>query len=337
MRPRAAAAAVASIAMASTGQSDPSASECEYRALSEAAILVRRPTPGVLELRGDDAAEFLQGQVTNDIQALAPGEGAYAALLTPKGKMRADMRVLRTAGLLLVVCEPQLLPAIRQTIDTFRIGYRFETADTGDGLELLSLAGPRAHDLLMHALSAAAVPANHENANAPAGDGALTVTTLLGADVLAAPAEADRIVTVLTQAGAVPAAEAVLELARVERGIPRYGFELTEQTIPEEAGLNERAVSFTKGCYVGQETVARLHYKGKPNRRLRGLAAPIPLAGGTSVLAADGRELGVVGTAVISPSRGPLALALLRREAEPGDEVTIGGIAARVTSPGTND
>lgn len=320
--------------MASTKQTDQSVNENEYRALSETAILVRRPTPGVLELRGDDAAEFLQGQVTNDIQALAPGHGAYTALLTPKGKMRADMRVLCTADALLVVCDAALLPAIRHTIDTFRIGYRFETADTGGDLLLLSLAGPRAHELLGLTLGSAAVPGGDENDNRPACDGgALAVTTLLGLDLLAPPAEADRIAAALADAGAVPAPEIALELARVERGIPRYGRELTEETIPEEAGLNDRAVSFTKGCYVGQETVARLHYKGKPNRRLRGLATDAPVTDGATVLAADGRELGIVGTAVVSPSRGPLALAILRREAELGDEVTIDEVKARVTAP----
>lgn len=313
---------------------DQTVSDDEHRALGEQAILVHRPAPGVLQLRGDDAAEFLQGQVTNDIQALAPGTGAYAALLTPKGKMRADMRVLHTDGALLVVCDAPLLPAIRHTIDTFRIGYFFETVDTGGELRLLSIAGPRAHEIVGRALGAAAVPRDGENDSAPAGDGALAVTTLLGVDVLAPSGVAERIIGALQEAGAVPAGEAALELARVERGIPRFGNELGDDTIPEEAGLNERAVSFTKGCYVGQETVARLHYKGKPNRHLRGLVPDAPVAAGAGVIAADGRNLGVVGTAVVSPVDGPLALAILRREAEPGDLVTIDGVQARVTEPG---
>ena len=93
--------------------------------------------------------------------------------------------------------------------------------------------------------------------------------------------------------------------------------------MPQEAGINERAVSFTKGCYIGQETVARLHYKGKPNRHLRLLKTLEPVSAGDSV-SAGGKELGTVGTAVISPARGPLALAILRREAEPGSEVLVG-------------
>ena len=99
---------------------------------------------------------------------------------------------------------------------------------------------------------------------------------------------------------------------------------MTAETIPQEAGINERAVSFTKGCYIGQETVARLHYKGKPNRHLRGLRLSQPVEAGAVVMLGE-RELGKVGTAVLSPVHGPIALAILRREAEPGAEVQVDG------------
>jgi folate-binding protein YgfZ len=95
-------------------------------------------------------------------------------------------------------------------------------------------------------------------------------------------------------------------------------------TMPQEAGINDRAVSFSKGCYIGQETVARLHYKGKPNRHLRLLSSEHPLRAGAAVSAGE-REVGTIGTAVLSPARGPLALAILRREAEPGSEVAVAG------------
>ena len=98
---------------------------------------------------------------------------------------------------------------------------------------------------------------------------------------------------------------------------------MTTATIPQEAGINERAVSFTKGCYIGQETVARLHYRGKPNRHLRGLRLARPGANGDPVRLGE-RELGTVGTAVLSPAHGPIALAILRREAEPGATVEVG-------------
>jgi folate-binding protein YgfZ len=98
---------------------------------------------------------------------------------------------------------------------------------------------------------------------------------------------------------------------------------MTTETIPQEAGINERAVSFTKGCYIGQETVARLHYRGKPNRHLRGLRLDAPAVSGDPIALSD-KEVGRVGTAVLSPALGPIALAIVRREAEPGTRVNVG-------------
>jgi folate-binding protein YgfZ len=137
------------------------------------------------------------------------------------------------------------------------------------------------------------------------------------------------VVAALRSAGIEPVSEEAAEIVRVERGRPRFGAEMTTQTIPQEAGINERAVSFTKGCYIGQETVARLHYKGKPNRHLRGLRLAGPVRAGDPVVLGD-REVGAVGTSVLSPARGPIALAILRREAEPGAAVIVGETAGEV-------
>jgi folate-binding protein YgfZ len=105
---------------------------------------------------------------------------------------------------------------------------------------------------------------------------------------------------------------------------------MTTETIPQEAGINERAVSFTKGCYIGQETVARLHYKGKPNRHLRGLRLEAAVDAGAPIVL-DERELGRVGSAALSPALGPIALAIVRREAQPGTRVAVGdGVTAEV-------
>lgn len=313
-----------------------------YSALTTGVALIDPGATGILELIGDDAAEFLQGQVTNDIQALDAGQGAYAGLLSPKGQMRADMRVLNTGDALLVLTDAALLPVIRKTIDTFRIGYRFESIDRSDSLMLRSLVGPRSREMLTAALGellgeTAGEPislGNAEGDNAKFGDDLLAVTTILGVDLLGPPEAIVAAERALHDAGAVTAGLEALELARIERGVPRFGAEISELTIPQEADLNERAVSFTKGCYVGQETVARLHYKGKPNRHLRGLSLDALVQSGAAVTASDGRELGHVGGVVVSPSRGVIALAVLRREAEPGDSVDVGGVTARVTDPG---
>jgi len=149
------------------------------------------------------------------------------------------------------------------------------------------------------------------------------VSTDLGVDVICASADADAVRSAL---GVERVAEEVAECVRIESGRPRFGLDVGPETIPEEAGLNERAVSFTKGCYVGQETVARLHYKGKPNRHLRGLRLSAPVSHGDEVTAGE-RVVGQIGSAAVSPVHGPIALAVLRREVAPGDAVKVGASA----------
>ena len=135
----------------------------------------------------------------------------------------------------------------------------------------------------------------------------------------------------MTEAGAVPVSEGVGECLRVEHGRPRYGVDLDDSVIPQEAGLNERAVSFTKGCYVGQETVARLYYRGKPNRRLLGLKLDAPAQPGSELRLGE-KVVGRLGSSVVSPDLGPIGLALVRREAAPGDAVTVGETSAEVVA-----
>jgi folate-binding protein YgfZ len=199
------------------------------------------------------------------------------------------------------------------------------TLETG----LLSLIGPDARQVA----GAEALPgAEHANARAQiAGRDVVLVVTDAGVDVLGAADDAAAVREALVAAGATPVSEDAAEVLRVERGRPRWGFELDEGVIPQEAGLNERAVSFTKGCYVGQETVARLHYRGKPNRHLRGLRLAAPVGAGTP-LALGEKAVGTVGTAVVSPVHGPIALAIVRREAEPGAVVDAGGVQAVVVA-----
>jgi folate-binding protein YgfZ len=148
-------------------------------------------------------------------------------------------------------------------------------------------------------------------------------------DVFCAAEDGGAVREALVAAGAEAVPEAAAEVLRVEHGRPRYGIELDDAVIPQEAGLNERAVSFTKGCYVGQETVARLYYRGKPNRHLRGLKLSAPVEPGTPLVLGE-KEVGRVASAVVSPTFGPIALALVRREAAPGDVVRAGEATAEV-------
>ena len=174
----------------------------------------------------------------------------------------------------------------------------------------------------------------HEHAHVPTSIGDVQVRAIrtdVGIDLLCDAAELDALRTALEEAGAVPVADAAVECLRVERGRPRYGIDLDESVIPQEAGLNERAVSFTKGCYVGQETVARLYYRGKPNRQLRGLQLSAAVDSGEE-LVFDGRVVGRVASVAQSPRFGPIGLALVRREAPPGSTVAVGdSVTAEVT------
>jgi folate-binding protein YgfZ len=305
----------------------------EYAALTDAAGFVRREQPGLLALRGDDAAEFLNGQLTNDIEAIQPQEGRYAAHLTPKGKMLADMRVIRTSQALFIVSDRELLPVIRKMIDTFRVGFSFVLEDSSDGCALVSLIGPEVDELLADFSDDPPVLGSAENSNLTLSAGGapfIAIRTLTGIDLLGAAAAIDNAVESLKEKSVPEVSPVSAEIIRIERGIPAFGRELDENTIPGEAGLNDRAVNFEKGCYVGQETVARMHYKGKPNRILRGLKADQPLSAGAAITALDGRELGRLGTAVESPANGSLGLSVLRREASPGDKVDVGGVTATV-------
>lgn len=307
-----------------------------YAAAQDGAVFLRRPDPGVLRLTGDDAAEFLQGQVTNDIEALQPGQGAYAALLTPKGKMRADMHVLRTAAALLLVCDRELLPTVREMVERYRVGFMFKAEDLTGNVARISVAGPRSGDALLALDPTASPVGSAEGSNISLTVGGANAFAYRNAggqlEVLLSPAAIDTASAALDGV-AVQGTTELFALLSIETGVPVFGVDVTEDHIPGEAGLNDRAVNFEKGCYVGQETVARMHYKGKPNRSLRGLTAESPLTVGDAVVAADGRELGFVGTAAVSPAHGPVALAVLRREAETGATVTAGGVTAKVVDP----
>ena len=301
----------------------------DYRAITEACGLLDRSERGKLALTGADAAGFLQGQVSNDVESLAPGTGCYAAFLTPKGKMLGDVRILNADDELLLDTERSTLQALFNMIRRFSIGYQVELHKRTLECGLLSLIGPDADRLA----GADWLP-SEEHAHIPLSIGGIdarAIRTDLGLDLLCDAADTEALRAVLEESGAVAIGEAAAECLRVERGRPRYGIDIDDTVIPQEAGLNERAVSFTKGCYVGQETVARLFYRGKPNRQLRGLRLTGPAEPGEELLF-EGRPVGRLTSVAQSPRFGAIGLALVRREAPPGSTVTSGeGFAAQVT------
>jgi tRNA-modifying protein YgfZ len=282
----------------------------EYLLAKTDAVVVDRSNRGRLILTGGDVADFLQGQVSNDVEALEPGSGLYATLLTAKGKIRCDMRIVRGEDWFLLDSEPQALPVLEHMVRVYSIGRDVKSARDERGL--WSIIGPTARDTLDNP------PPATEHAHTEGALG-LYVATDNGVDVVGERPD-------LPEAG-----PDIAEIVRIESGRPRLGFELGDDVIPQEAGINERAISFTKGCYVGQETVARLFYKGKPNRHLRGLRLSEPVERGSLIHGGE-RDLGRVSSTCVSPTFGPIALALVRREAAPGDTVTVGdaGVSAQV-------
>ena len=312
----------------------------ELRTLREACGLLDRSERGKLALSGAGAVEFLNGQVTNELSGLQPGEGRYAAFLTHKGKMLGDLRILavgtpgaapsgdpdaeagaaKAPSELLLDTERVALQELFDMIRRFKVGYDVELHKRTLERGLLSLIGPDADRV------AGVELATQEHANAPTeldGIAALAIRTDVGIDLLCDAADSERMRKALLERGAQAVSEAAAECVRIELGRPRFGVEIDETTIPQEAGLNERAVSFTKGCYVGQETVARLHWKGKPNRHLRGLRLSAPTMAGEELRLGE-RVVGNVGSFALSPEHGPIALALVRREAEPGARIAVG-------------
>jgi folate-binding protein YgfZ len=316
----------------------------EYEALTQHCGLVDRSERGKLALTGSGAVEFLNGQVTNELADLRPGAGRYAAFLTNKGKMLGDLRILAVgAGVtdatgvagadssdppseLLLDTERVALQGLFDMIRRYKIGYEVELHKRTLECGLLSLIGP---DTRARLAPDTLPEAEHDHRSAEIGGAAVRlIATADGVDVLCEATDLETVRGALVDAGATPVSDTAAEIVRVERGRPRYGVDIDESTIPQEAGLNERAVSFTKGCYVGQETVARLYYRGKPNRHLRGLRffgppdpdLPVP---GEELRLGD-RPVGRLSSVVESPRLGAIALALVRREASPGDTLAVG-------------
>jgi folate-binding protein YgfZ len=269
--------------------------------------------------------------------------------------MQADMRVLRTSGgpsvpnsdettigsadgAIWLDTEPEALEPARRHLETYKIGRDVRIADLSAERAILSLIGPRSVDVA----GSAALPEHASEATRVGGVDCLAVGTATGLDLIVGEpgpgaagidliAQARRLREALLDAGAVAVGVEAAEILRVESGIPRFGAEMGPETMPAEAGIVERAVDFEKGCYIGQEPVARLHYKGRPNRRLRGLELSAPVEAGAPLRLGE-KDVGRVGSVCVSPRRGPIGLAIVRREAEPGAELAVGedGVTARV-------
>jgi folate-binding protein YgfZ len=300
---------------------------------------------GVLAVRGGDRVRWLNGMITNDVTKLAPGpaaSGCYALLLTRQGRIVADLHVLLREDELWLETARVAVPVVRERLMKLVIADDVELVDRSDELARFGVEGPQAPELVSAALDrpdAIAGLARDAGVDARIGDEPVVVAAFgfgggSALQVLAPRAARDAVAAALARAaateGAAAADAATLELLRIEAGVPRLGAELTEEVLPPEAHL-ENAISYTKGCYTGQEIVARLRSRGQVAHLLVGLTAE----GGAALevgaaIEAEGETIGEVRSAALSRRFGSIGLGFVKRAlAEPGTPVRIAGRPAR--------
>jgi folate-binding protein YgfZ len=288
----------------------------------------------VVRVTGPDRVSFLQGMVTQDVEGLPENSVADAALLTPKGAMVADARVVKRADDLLVLTEPGFGPVVLAALQRYLISEDAELSDATADFGQLSLVGPEAEALAARVLGLG--PPAGAALRAFDVDGArgwaLPQGLLLpGVDLLVPAAATGAALDRLLEGGATPVGFAALEVLRVERGTPRFGLDMDEKTIPLEANL-QRAIHYQKGCYIGQEVIARATFRGHMNRHLVGLRFAGALPAPRTELFVGDRRVGWVTSAVESPQLGAIGLGYAHRDVEqPGTRLTLPGGAGGAT------
>ncbi|HVS02867.1 MAG TPA: glycine cleavage T C-terminal barrel domain-containing protein [Thermoanaerobaculia bacterium] len=313
----------------------------EHAALEGGLALVPRPAAGLLEIAGEDRRRFLHGLVTCDVQGLQPGGAIYCLLTSHQGRILADAAVLARPDALWLELPPGRQEAIAAHLGKYVIADRVEIGGRGDRLPLTLVGAPAAAAAGVDSL--AGEPWSSVEGEAYGVPVVADRRPLAGLPALtlwvAAPSAGElarRLLDAGRDGGLRPVGWEALEAARVERGVPRWGRDYGEEHFPQEAGLEEQAVSYTKGCYLGQEVIARIHYRGQVNRVLRGVLVEgrgVPPEG--SELLYDGRPLGRLTSVVQAPCLGRVAgLAIVhRRGADPGTRVDIaGGGAGEITA-----
>ena len=313
----------------------------EHAALRESAVVFDLSFRSRLCLTGADRVRFLHGQVTNDVKKLQPSEGCYAALVTAKGKMQSDLNIFALADELLLDFEPGLTRVVTERLEKYIVADDVQVVDVAPLYGLLSVQGPKS-EAVVRALGLFGVPPSggpdRVNAELPTKPFAYTKisdATLgelylmqhprlgptaydLFVPSVALAATADKLIAAANSTGGRAAGWTAFETARIEAGIPRFGADMDETNIPLECGLEARAVSYSKGCYIGQEVINRIHSIGHVNRELVGLRLAddlktLPARG--DKLFKDGKEVGHITSAIKSPAlNANIALGYVRRE-----------------------
>lgn len=289
----------------------------QYQALQEGAGFLVRGDRGRLALRGEDRKAYLQGLLSNDILGLQPGGSLYATLLTAQGRMISDMRVFDGGEVLLVDLEREITPAVAEHLEKFVITEDVVIEDVTSTWSQIGVYGPRSGAVIDTVTGAGLEPSF-----------VLTSSDLgvEGVDVIVPAGAVDAFTASLEQAGAVRVDDEVTEVTRVEAGIPKFLVDMDSTTIPLEAGIEDRAISMTKGCYVGQEVIIRVLHRGggRVAKKLASLDVDGPAARDDRIFAGE-REVGRITSTVDSPRYGKrIALGYVHRDfLEPGTALTV--------------
>ncbi len=326
--------------------------EAEHLAIRRKAGLIDQSHRGKLRLKGKDRTDFLHGMVTNDIKKLTAGNGLYAVLTTDKAKMLADARVYGLPDALFIDLEPEVTGKIYKHLDKYTLASDVMIENLTETQGLLSVYGPSSSEIITQLIAPASPPPKEYSTVSPTLDDTTIlvarneITGEVGFDLYIPVDQLSAIWNRLLEIGGPhglrPVGLEALNSLRIEAGIARYGMDMDESNFPMEAGLEQRAISYTKGCYIGQETIARADAQGQMNKRLMGLelaGESVPkkgqsIQGRSEPPGTEGRGVGTVTSAVKSPTIGKvIALGYLHRDfIKPGAEVLVAGHPARVVS-----
>ena len=317
----------------------------DYQTARQRVAVIDRAERRCIVLSGADRASYLQGLLTNDVVALQPGTGCYAAYLTPQGRMIADLFVYELGDVILLTVPREQHRVVLEKLDQFIFSEDVQLGDVSETFSTVAIVGPEAARVIseLTGLPEADLAAMGEHGNRRATfEGQAVIVTRVadtgepGYDVHAEAPVIEILRHALARAGAPLLDPETADALRVEAGVPRFGRDMDEETIPLEAGIESRAISFSKGCYVGQEVIIRVLHRGhgRVARKLVGLTIEgetVPAAGTRAV--AGGRDIGEVTSSAMSPALNrPIALAYLHRDfLAPGTTVTVDGHTAVVT------
>jgi folate-binding protein YgfZ len=302
--------------------------ERAYHELHAGAVYADRSDRLRMRFTGAKAAEALNGLVTNEVTALAPGHGQYAAALTPKGKVIADVRIFARSGETLVDVSASAAPGWSAMIRKFVNPRLAKYEDISQHVGNVGVFGVNAAAIMRAVFPDAALTdlAPYSHVVATTSVDSLWIARvpdygLDGYEIFGPTADLDAVRQKLSEAGAIEVSQEALHVARIEAGRPEWGLDMDESALAQEVDMDRlNAISYSKGCYTGQETVARVHFRGHVNRLLRGLRFDVSALppSGTELVDAEGKVVGSIRSAATSPRFGGIALGLIRREVEPG-------------------